>query len=224
MTRPPQRRPVRFTSSARTHRGVVATAILMVLIAGAESRAEPTSIQEFISREPQYGDLVGSTFHLEGRASTLGRDELRMKGTDMKFVFAEDFPRPRKFPHVQLSGRLEREGRGFRFLVTSFNDYRSELDVIQERLRLGDRSTPKLYFDQARWADERGRFYEDPELREKARELRATGIEEALRRAKPDDPDSYLALTRQADEWGLDESLRRVLLHAASRAELAAER
>ena len=199
-------------------------ALLLVVLSSATLQAEPTSIQEFLGRETQFGQLVGSTFQLEGRASTLSSNELRMKGTGMKFVFAESFNRPRSFPHVKLTGRLERDGRDFRFLVTKLDAYKPETEVIRDRLRFGDSSDANLYFGQADWAEQRGEYYEDLALRDEARRLRTLGVEAAAGKLKRDNPHAYLDLANKSAQWGLDNSLRMTLLHGATRADLELER
>lgn len=199
------------------------TAAVLLVAMATPLFAEPTSIQEFISREPQFGQLVGATFNLEGRASLLTSDELRMNGTEFRFVFNQKFDRPRKFPHVQMVGRLERDAKGFHFLVTSLSDYKPETEVIRDRLRQGDSSNPQLFYDQAEWVERRGEFYADEALRAEATRLRTLGVQAEERRIAPDEPARFLALAQRAAQWGLDQALRMELLHSATRAELLAE-
>lgn len=184
--------------------------------------ADPVSIQDFIARAPQFDKLIGTTFILEGRASTLSGSDLRMRGTDLKFVFNGTFERPRTFPNVRITGRLERDTRGFQFIVTGLSDWKSESEVIRERLRAGDISDPAVYFKQAQWAEDRAKFYEDETLRAEARRLRSQGIQAAQKRAI-DQPAELLTLATRATDWGLPNEQRMELLHAATRAELLAE-
>ncbi|MFV0443137.1 MAG: hypothetical protein ACK5Q5_06170 [Planctomycetaceae bacterium] len=191
-------------------------------LTSAAALAEPTSIPELLSRESQFGDLVGSTFHLEGRVSTLGKNELRMKGTDLRFVFSTGFERPRS-PYVQLTGRLERDGREFRILVLSLSDYQPDAAVLKERLRVRDSSLPETYYDLADWVEKRGEFYADETLQVEAKRMRTLGIETAERRIAPDRPADWRDLADKASQWGLESRLRDGLLHAATRAELTTE-
>jgi hypothetical protein len=186
-------------------------------------RAQPTSLPEFLARESQFGNLVGSTLQLEGRASTLTGTELRMKGTNLKFVLETEQERPRSLPYVQMTGRLERDGRDFRFLVTALKDYKPELEVVRERLRMADTSLPETYYQLAQWCVDRGKFYGDESLSMEAARLRSLGVQTAQRKTRTDDPSAWLALADQAAAWGLDPRLHMELLHGASRADLASE-
>jgi hypothetical protein len=184
--------------------------------------AEPVSIPEFLARQEQFGDLVDSSFHLEGRVSTFSGNELRMKGTDLKFVFNSSLERP-KTNNVQIVGRLERDGRNFRIIVQSLSDYKPEQHIIRDRLRAADVNAAETYYGLGQWAEERGKFYQDEELAAEARRLRTLGIQTALRKSKRNDSTELLALGDQAAAWGLEPRLRQELLHVATRVDLNKE-
>ncbi len=202
---------------------VAASAMWLLLLIGGPLLAEPISVQEFMAREPQFSQLVGAVFQIEGRASTFTGDELRMRGSDFKFLCQQRQERPRSFPQVQLVGRLERDAKGFHLVVTSLSSYKSEQDVIRERLRQGDTNNPQLYYDQAQWAENRGEFYQDEALRAEARRLRTLGIQAAARRTEPDRAEEFLALADRVTQWRLEDTLRMELLHATTRADLQRE-
>lgn len=185
--------------------------------------AEPVSMQDFLARRAQWNQLVGSTFVLEGRVSFLSGRDLRMKGIDLKFVLAQDFERPRSHPYVQLVGQLERSGRDFQFRVTALTEWKTEQEVIRDRLRVAGAIEPETYFELAEWADQRGRFYEDQRLREEALSLRSRGVAEAQKRAPLERPGELYALLDKARQWGLPGEQQMDLLHHAIRAELLVE-
>lgn len=198
----------------------VAVALSVIV---ATAAAEPTSIPELLARQAQFSALVGSTFQIEGRASTFTSSELRMKGTDLKFVFESPQEKPRSFPYVQLTGRLDRDGRDFHIVVQSLSAYKSETEVIKERLRAADTSSPETYYTLAQWAEDRGKFYEDESLHDESRRLRTLGVRTAQQRTPTDRPGDLLALADRVSEWNLAAELRMELLHAATRADLNVE-
>jgi hypothetical protein len=202
---------------------LVACALAVLLPAQSLRAAEPVSILDFLARRDQWEQLVGSTFVLEGRVSSLVGREMRLKGTDLKFVLAQDLERPRSFPYVQLVGQLERSGRDFQFRVTTMGEWKTEQEVIRERLRVAGAIEPETYFELAQWAEQRGRFYDDPRLREEALSLRSRGVAQSQKRASLERPGEFYALLDQARRWGLPPEQQMDLLHMAIRAELLVE-
>ena len=213
-----------FCSSAphRRARLLLLTALACALTV-AIATADPTSIPELLARQEQFSALVGSTFQIEGRASTFSAGELRMKGSDLKFVFESPQEKPRSFPHVLLTGRLDRDGKDFRIIVLSLATYKAEPEIIKERLRGANLNDPNTFYELAAWAEERGKFYEDDSLAAEARQLRTRGVKTGLERTANDRPAEFLALADRVSQWGLDADLRMELLHAATRADLNVE-
>lgn len=195
----------------------------VLLLAELLPAAEPVSMQEFLARRAQWSQLVGSTFVLEGRVSFLSGRDLRMKGVDLKFVLAQDFERPRSHPYVQLVGQLERSGRDFQFRVTAMTEWKTEQEVIRERLRVAGAIEPEKYFELAEWAEQRGRFYEDQRLLEEALSLRSRGVAQAQKRATLERPGEFYTLLDKARQWGLSSEQQMDLWHHAIRSELWVE-
>lgn len=186
--------------------------------------ADATSMLEFLNRKAQWDQLVGSTFTLEGRISSQAGREMRMRGIDLKFVLTQEFERPQSHPFVRIVGQLERSGRDLQFKVTALGNWKSDSEVIRERLRqAGGGAGADVYFELADWAEERAAFYEDQRLREESRELRGRGVSIAQKRAPLDRPEEFYALLQKAREWSLPEQLRMDLLHNAIRSEMLVE-
>ncbi len=185
--------------------------------------ADPTSIQEFVQRQDQWGQLVGAGFTLEGRCSALTKTELRMKNCDLEFSLVQPFERPRTMPFIQLSGRLERDGKKVRFRVERISDWKSDLEQLRDLTRQGDRSQPEIWHKAAEWARVRGAFYEDPALIAEAERLDEVGIRTGLSRAKGKKSPALVALAKRAADLKVDKSLQITILHEACLAEIEEE-
>lgn len=185
--------------------------------------ADPISTKELMDRRPQWDRLMAAPLTVEGRPTIVVGNELRFTGSELKFVLEPEVASPRGKPaSLSVTGRLVKVGDGYEFHVSQLAEWKSESDVIRERLRGADFTDPAVFRRLGDWVSERATFYDDSDLRRQASDLYERGVRAAAMKARGN-PQTLLTLADEVLQRGLPEPLRSELLHEATRGELSAE-
>jgi hypothetical protein len=200
---------------------VAGFSVMELRVAQAQSgRAE--SIEEFMSRESRWPELVDADFRLEGRVRLVAPKELRFKGCNLEFRLRPGLPAlPRDTAVVEVEGSLIREGGVLLFDVTHARKRDDDLAVLSSKQVRIDSSDPAAWFELADWAGGRGAFYQDKELLAKAASFRETALMMEYRRLKANDIDGLLALADRSKQLKVSDSFIWRFIHEACRLELS---
>ena len=181
----------------------------MLWAAGAQS------MQSFLELKPQWAELVGSSFRIEGHYAILVRDSLRMKNCDLPFRASQPIKLVGNSKVLEVSGRLAKEATSGKlyFEVDQVRQLPTDLQALTEKERALARATPKQWYELAEWAATRGKFYNDDELIDRAKLANRKGLNLERSELKELTPTSLRTLSNRAVELGLDDSLRLDWLH-----------
>lgn len=190
-------------------------ALFLLLVPSSVRAAGAQSMESFLELKPKWGDLVGSSFRIEGHYAFLVRDSLKMKNCDLPFKSSQPIKLPGASRVVEVSGRLAKDmntGKLY-FEVDQVKQLPTDLQTLADRERAILRGTAKQWYELAEWAASRGKFYSDEELIERAQVANRKGLNLERKELKELTPDALRALTARIPELGLEDSLRLDWLH-----------
>ncbi len=188
---------------------------LLLLAPATLCAAGGQSLQSFLDLKPQWPDLVGSSFRIEGHYAILVRDSLRMKNCDLPFKASQPIKLVSSSKVIEVSGRLAKDmtsGKLY-FEVEQVRQLPTDLQTLAERERAITRGTSKQWYELAEWAGPRGKFYNDEELLERAKLVNRKGLNLERQELKELTPATLRTLTSRISELGLEDSLRLDWLH-----------
>lgn len=173
------------------------------------------SLQSFVELKPQWPDLVGSTFRIEGHYAILARDTLRMKNCDLQFKAAQPIKLLGTSKVVEVTGRLAKEATSGKlyFEINQIRQLPTDLQTLAERERAIARGAPSQWYELAEWASSRGKFYNDEELLERAKFINRKGLNLERQELKELTPAALRTLASRIPKLGLEDSLRLDWLH-----------
>ena len=199
-------------------RGIVVFLLLIIGVTSSRSRADKPvpsmSIQEFNERESQWSGLIGSRLRIEGRYALIGKNLLRFKNCDLSFRASRDFPKlVRDSRTVEVVGRLTIEDGKLAFAVEDLFELPTDMEVFRKRQARIDTSMPEDWYQLAKWAANRGRFYEDEKLIQAAKSANITGLGLEKNTARDRGPDAIFALADKAAHLQLSKRVQDELNH-----------
>ena len=189
-------------------RRLVAIVAMVFAMLPLASSAATLSMQEFLQLEPQWSELAtkNESLRLEGRIESASPKLLKMRKCSIEFRPAQEtFPEIRRpTGRIELTGLLQRRGTDLAFVVTELREVPDDLQVYALKQSALDAGDPDDWYALARWAEERGTFYNDSALLERATEARRRGLS-LERQAAADDPGTLAALAKKAADFKLAE-------------------
>lgn len=202
------------SAKCRTLR-VLLFALLLLAPTTASAAGGAQSMQSFLELKPQWPDLVGSTFRIEGHYAILVRDSLKMKNCDLPFKASQPIKLVGSSRVLEVSGRLAKDANNGKlyFEVDQVRQLPTDLQTWAERERAITRGTPMQWYELAEWAESRGKFYNDEELVERAKVANRKGLTLERQELKELTPASLRTLASRIPELGLEDSLRLDWLH-----------
>ena len=183
--------------------------------------AATLSMQEFLATQPRWEALAesGKTFRIEGRVASASDRLVRLQKCPLPFRPEEGTLLPelkRAAAAVEMTGRLGRRSGELVFFVEQMKELPGDAQSYALRQSAIDAGDPADWYALADWAVERGGFYEDRFLLEKAAEARHKGL--ALeRQAAAENPAILDVLAAKADSFGLADA-KQELAHESLRA------
>lgn len=192
--------------------GLIIVGLFVPTIANA---AGAQSVQSFVEIKPQWPELVGSTFRIEGVYAILTKDSLRMRNCDLPFKSSQPLKVSGTSKVVEVSGRLAKEATSGKlyFEIDSIRSLPTDLQTVAERERAISRGTPQQWYELAEWARGRGKFYNDEDLLERAKVINRKGLILERQELKELTPQALRQLAARVPELGLEDSLRLDWLH-----------
>lgn len=195
-------------------RARVAFIIVVCALSPVAASAATLSMQEFLQLEPQWADLAAKneSLRVEGRIESASPKLMKMRRCPLEFRPAQDtFPEIRR-PNgrIEVTGLLQRRGTELVFAVTELREVPDDVQTYALKQSALDAGDPNDWYELARWAEQRGTFYSDNALLERATAARRQGLS-LERQAAADDPAALAALAKKAAGFALpeiDEELR----------------
>ncbi|MFM9962433.1 MAG: hypothetical protein ACKV2Q_14565 [Planctomycetaceae bacterium] len=173
-------------------------------------------MQSFLELKPKWPELVGSTFRIEGHYTILTRDSLRMKNCgELLFESSQPLKVVGTSKVIEVTGRLAKKATSGKlyFEIDQVRLLPPDLQTLAERERALSRGTPQQWYELAEWATERGKFYNDDELLDRAKVINRKGLQVERQELKELTPQTLRKLAARVPELGLDEPLRLDWLH-----------
>jgi hypothetical protein len=203
--------------------------VLVIALHAGQAGAAVISVEEFNAQSENWNSYAQGqlSFTLEGRYSSVSRNNLRLKNCDLAFrpEKGKEIPKPLgDSTRVEVAGKLILDGGKPVFIVERLRDLPSDLEEVRKRAASLRREKHEDWYALGAWTRSRGAFYKDASLEEEADDFLKKGIE-AERRAIPEDkPEQYLSLASKVVQLKLSERLREELVHQGHRNIWDAER
>lgn len=192
----------------------IAFSFFLLFAFNAVAEVKTLSVEEFEKAKASWPQMVGKELRIEGRYSFVARETMKFIGTDMTFVLTDDITRPQKNTRtVQVTGRMDRVNGKPTFRVTRLRTRPSDLEFVRQRMRVLPADDIDAMHELGEWAAQRGKFYDDVDLKDLANEIHLKGIRSAKAGTAADDGQAMLALAAKVAEYELGESLRREYVH-----------
>lgn len=184
----------------------------------AEDPVPQYSVQRFQELKERWEIFASSGVELrvEGRTAAVSESLLRFRGCSVPFRPAEGVRLPTDSGNVmEVRGRLRRPNGEWAFLVEEYKRLPGDMERFRfERNRLPE-DDPQPWYRLAEWAAGRSAFYDDPDLKRKAREAYEKGLRIERRQLAEGDVDGLLALADKAARLEVSPSVRLEFLHEA---------
>lgn len=166
--------------------------------------AQAQEIQDFVELEPKWDDLVGISFHVEGRYSIYGKDLLYFANCSMPFRSEEPLPKlTGDGRHIAVYGKLgERMGRVY-FAVSRVVQLPDDFDRLRQKRAAAKPGDAVALYDIAEWAARRARFYGDDPLLDAAHATYEEGLQIEARVLVNPTAEQMASLAAKAANWKL---------------------
>lgn len=191
------------------------------LLFPASVRAEPRSIQEFLSFEDKWQTFVvtGYVWHLEGRLIGINDGTLMFTNCSLPFRISKEQANNRGATGVvEVTGRIVEEPKGLAFKVEKLVSAPRDIDRIKLKRLSIDSQKPEQWYELADWTKKRGEFYHDKELHAAAHELNRQGILAEMRQIDPTNEEAFQRLLQKGRDRQVGTDLIQQLQHDALRA------
>ena len=200
----------------------VACAVLLLTV-GIEARAGTLSVMEFNEKLKEWRTEQKQppplTYTVEGRVTLFSKDRLRLMGCkDVLFVSKAELPElSRKSSNIEVSGKITVDPRSgeYTFEISSAREVASDVEKFHDLRRKLRQQPAEKWYELGKWADARGTFYKDHELRARSEEAYASGFELERKELARDNPQGLLDLAEKAKLYQLPSGLRQELTHEA---------
>lgn len=179
------------------------------------------SIEELNDEKEKWPEWIEMPLKVEGRVSTVSRHQFSfVHCKQLMFRVTEDQSRTvGNVRNVEVSGRVKKDkenGKLF-FAVDRVKILTSDVEQFETREAKLKSTKADDWYALARWAQSRGKYYEDEELLAKARKAWTKGLNLERANLPANDADARLALAEKLREQQVDASLQGELIHEAAR-------
>jgi hypothetical protein len=201
-------------------RAISAVVLLMCITGPAFAADKVWSIEDLNVEKEKWPDWIEMPLKVEGRVSAVSRHQFRFVHCELTFRVTEDQSRTvGNARNAEVSGRMKKDketGKLF-FAVDRVKIQSSDVEQFEVREAKLKSTKAEDWYELARWAQSRGKFYEDDELLAKARKTWAKGLNLERANLPANDADARLALAGRLREQQVDASLQGELIHEAAR-------
>jgi hypothetical protein len=207
--------------------GLLASLLLLAKLSAAQQpqsiaqQSQPGAI-EVHALEANPAEYEGKPIKVTGRFGSATGRKLRLEGSKIEFTLSPGAANPRSaMKQVDLSGKLERAGSGWRFLVDSWGSVASDAEQLDRRRKNVKEGDYQALRGLAAWAGERAAWYGDKELQQQVDQLLATATAWEIQGAIADGDSARLRqMAIELKEAGGATDQVECLRHAALVAEL----
>jgi len=155
---------------------------------------------------------------IEGRVGVSGGGLLRFLKCDLRFkVDSTRLKLIGSKENVEVKGHFKKEGSRVEFVVDELRTMSSYADQFDFQAAKLKRPTAEEWTELGNWIGERGKFYEDPELLQKANDAYLSAIDVQYRALKSTDSEGRLRLAKKVEEQNLSPRRQMDLIHEALR-------
>lgn len=201
----------------RHSRTLVVTFLLAVMSVRPVS-AQAWSVQQLQAAKSEWEKLVDTPMQVEGRLSSVLKNQVRLQKCDLSFTMTEEQARlASNAKNMELTGRIRKENNRLTFDVSSLKSMPTDMEQFQSKERAIKTNQPEEWYALAEWARERGEFYDDAALKEAAPLCLTRGVGYEARALAPDDREGRLKLADKAAAFKLPVALSHSLRHDAFR-------
>ncbi len=218
--------PHRGRGDQRSQRGmvlarVVAAAVLLCsTILHAADDDQPVSVASLVADKAKWPDRIDQPIRVEGRVSTVTKHQFRFVNCELTFHVTEDQSRTvGKSANIEVAGRFRKDKETGKPIVIVERVKIAPTDTEQFDLREAKQKStrPEDWLALANWAEQRGEFYRDNDLKLRARRATTKAIELEHAALPADDlPAREKLLARLSDrqlEPALQAELKQEIMH-----------
>lgn len=202
-------------------RRMVHTVALSLMVTAALSsrvHAQAWSIQQFQAAKAEWEKLVDTPMQVEGRLSSVLKNQLRLQKCDLSFTMTEELARlAANAKNLELTGRLRKDGNRLTFEVSNLKSMPTDIEQFQTKELAIKQNQPEEWYALGEWARERGEFYDDAALKESSQLCLTRGVGYEARALAPDDREGRLKLADKAAHLKLPVTVIQSLRHDAFR-------
>ncbi len=200
---------------------LVAIPILLLLFSSGAFAAS-LSVKEWIAQKGDWKEFTKSekVIKIEGRVSTISKDQLRLQKCRLTFrsESGRPFKRPqRKYFNVHVTGYLKIHKGSLEFMVTRMFTAPTDIGEFEIRSKKITKADPNQWNQLADWAENRADFYTDDQLEQQALGARLKGIMIQRSLLKVGDFEGLEQLAVKLIELKLDVRLQKEYQHSAYR-------
>ncbi|QDT63651.1 hypothetical protein [Calycomorphotria hydatis] len=197
--------------------GRVVVSLVIVLLCGRVASSEDVwSTKELLDAKNRWDLFIdaGKELTLEGRRSSMAPTLLKLRECPITFrPVDEEFRLSRAPDRVKVTGYLTKEKGEVEFRVRRLEPLPSDEEEYRRR-----RSSLKIdkvdgWYELADWAEGRGKFYDDPDMLELAREARLLAWKNERRDLATENAAARNPLIDKAKQFGFDDALIDELTH-----------
>ncbi len=193
-------------------------ALLLTVASVQNASAQAWSVIQFQGAKGEWDKLVDTPMQVEGRLSSVLKNQIRLQKCDLSFTMTEELARlAANAKNIEVSGRIRKENNKLTFEVASLKSMPPDSEQFQTKERAIKANRPEEWYALAEWARERGNFYDDPALKESYSLCLTRAVGYEARALTPDDREGRLKLADKAAEFKLPASLSSNLRHDAFR-------
>jgi hypothetical protein len=176
------------------------------------------STESFQARKPDWDQLIGATIRLEGRVSLLGGGQLRLLKCEVPIRVADTSTRSLHGKKaVEISGRLKKENGKLYFDADQVQAISTDLELYESRSAKLRNPKAAEWYELGDWAMGRATFYDDADMKKKARSAYDKGISADWRGLAPDDATARFELAARVSRYSLPDTRRLELIHEGNR-------
>ncbi len=190
------------------------------LLVAPLSAADPWTVAYLQSIKPEWEKLADGVIQVEGRVSSYSKQQLRLSRCEVTFLLSDEQARQVSGGKVlALAGRFRKDRDSNRYVVdvASVRVLTSEIDTFHGKERALRNPSAEDWYELARWARERGDFYEDEELQLAGRTCLIHGISLEAKKLAKEDYEGRLKLAEKITGWQIPSSVPDELRHEALR-------
>lgn len=210
-------------ASHKSHGRWLACAIgVGLLLTAGRAHAEPLSVMQFNEKIKGWKEEQKAppplTHTVEGRVTLVSKETLRLMRCDVRFHLRTEIPElSRKSSNIEVTGKVvvDPQTKEYVFEVASAREVPSDVEKYRELSRKLRQQPAEKWYELGKWAETRGNFYNDHELKARSQDAYREGIDLEHKALARGNPQGLLDLAEKARAYEVAPTLRTELAHEA---------